>query len=118
MAAPDLIKFLLKVLDENHDAVSWEHLCYAPRDLYLRFLKAKGLERFQMADYVARWANEDFNVELAMSTSRDIQFLRELVLDKYKNAYPHLIRKTDTDHQGWMRVWVSFQMERDLNRNV
>ena len=54
MAAPDLIKFLVKVLDENTDKMSWEHLCYAPRELYLKFVKTKGIERFQMADYVAR----------------------------------------------------------------
>lgn len=118
MASPDLIKFLVKVLDENTDKVSWEHICYAPRELYLQFLKKKGLERSQMADYVARWAKEDFNVELAMTTSKDIQILRELVLDKYKSAYPHLMRQTDTDRQGWMRVWVSNHMERDMNRNV
>lgn len=118
MASPDLIKFLIKVLDENTDRVSWEHICYAPRELYLRFLERKDIERFQMADYMARWAKEDFNVDLSMTTRRDILILRELVLDKYKNAYPHLIRQTNTDHQGWMRVWVSNHMERDLQRHV
>lgn len=118
MASPDLIKFLVKVLNEDTDKTSWEHLCYAPRDLYLRFIKVKGIERFQMADYVSRWVKEDFNTDLVMSTYKDIQILRALVLDKYKTAYPHLIRATDTDHQGWMRVWVSFHMERDLQRHV
>lgn len=118
MASPDLIKFLIKVLDENTDKVSWEHICYAPRELYLRFLERKDIERFQMADYMARWAKEDFNVDLPMTTRRDILILRELVLDKYKSAYPHLIRQTNTDHQGWMRVWVSNHMERDLQRHV
>lgn len=114
----DLIKFLVKVLNENTDKLSWEHICYAPRELYLRFLKEKGLERFQMADCVARWAREDFNIDLSMSTYKDIVILRELVLDKYSNAYPHLVRKTETDRQGWVRVWVSNHMERDLQRNV
>lgn len=113
-----LIKFLVKVLNEDTDKLSWEHLCYAPRGLYLQFLKTKGLERFQMADYVSRWAQEDFNVDLPMTTAKDIAILRELVLDKYSNAYPHLIRKTETDRQGWMRVWVSNHMERDLQRHA
>lgn len=71
-----------------------------------------------MADCVSRWAKEDFNIDLPMSTYKDIAILRELVLDKYSNAYPHLVRKTETDRQGWMRVWVSNHMERDLQRNV
>ena len=114
----NLIKFLVKVLNEDTDRLSWEHLCYAPRGLYLKFLKVKDLERFQMADFVARWAKEDFNIDLPMSTYKDIAILRELVLDKYSSAYPHLVRKSETDRQGWMRVWVTNHMERDLQRNV
>lgn len=113
----DLIKFLVKVLNEETDKLSWEHLCYAPKELYLKFLRTYGLERFQMADYVSKWAKEDFNVDLPMTTSKDINILRELVLDKYRSAYPHLLRISATDRQGWMRVWVANHMERDLQRN-
>ena len=113
----ELIKFLVKVLNEDTDKLSWEHLCYAPKELYLKFLRVKGLERFQMADFVSSWAREDFNIELPISTYRDIAILRELVLDKYSNAYPHLLRKSETDRQGWMRVWVSTHMEKELQKN-
>lgn len=109
-----LIKFLVKVLDENTDKLSWEHLCYAPRELYLKFVKHFDLERFQMADFVARWAKEDFNIDLPMSTMKDIAILRELVTDKYSSVYPHIVRKYHTDRQGWMRIWVTNHMERDL----
>ena len=112
----DLIKFLVKVLDENQDKLTWEHLCYAPKDLYLKFLRTFGLERFEMADYVAKWAKEDFNLDIPMTTAKDITILKELIMDKYSSAYPHLLRKSHTDHQGWVRVWVSSHMERDLQR--
>lgn len=46
-----LIKFLIKVLDENRDKLIWEHLCYAPKDLYLKFIDTMGIERFEMADF-------------------------------------------------------------------
>lgn len=111
-----LIKFMIKVVDENRDKLVWEHLCYAPRDLYLKFIEVKGLERFEMADYVSQWAMEDFNIELPMTTSKDIVILRQLILDKYSSAYPHLLRRSNTDHQGWVRVWVSSHMEKDLQR--
>lgn len=112
----DLIKFLLKVLDEDRDKLVWEHLCYAPRELYLKFLTHMGIERFEMADFVAQWAKEDFNIDLPMTTYKDILILRELVIDKYSSTYPHLLRKSDTDRQGWVRVWVSTHMERDLRK--
>lgn len=111
-----LIKFLIKVLDENRDKLVWEHLCYAPRDLYLKFIEHYSIERFEMADFVSAWAKEDFNIDLPMTTAKDILILRQLVLDKYNSAYPHLIRKNTTDRQGWIRVWVSTHMERDLQK--
>ncbi len=112
----NLIKFLLKVLDENIDKLVWEHLCYAPKGLYLKFIKETGIERFEMADFVAKWAEDDFNIQLSMSTAKDIVILRQLVMDKYQSAYPHLTRRSRTDHQGWMRVWVSSHMEKELQR--
>lgn len=111
-----LIKFLLKVLDENQDRMVWEHLCYAPKDLYLKFLKEKDIERYEMADFIQLWAKEDFNIDLPMTTAKDVVILRELILDKYSSVYPHLMRKSPTDHQGWVRVWVSTHMEKELLR--
>lgn len=111
-----LIKFLLKVLNENSDRLSWEHLCYVPRELYLKFIKSFNIERFQMADFVSKWAKEDFNIDLPMFTMKDISILRELVMDKYKNAYPHIARPYNTDRQGWMRIWATNHMVKDLKR--
>ena len=99
-----LIKFILKVLDENQDKLVWEHLCYAPSGLYIEYLQKFDIERNEMGEAVSRWAREDFNFDLPMTTAKDIKILREL-------------RKSNTDHQGWIRVWVSTHMEKDLIRN-
>lgn len=111
-----LIKFLIKVLDEDSDRLSWEHLCYAPRELYLKFIRDLDLDRFQMADFVSQWAKQDFNVDLPMTTKKDIAILKELVFDKYRSVYPHLVREYKTDRQGWLRIWTTNHMERDLKR--
>lgn len=111
-----LIKFILKVLDENKDKLVWEHLCYAPASVYLKYLTEFNMDRNEMGESISRWAREDFNIELPMTTSKDIKILRELIFDKYKSTYPHLMRATKTDHQGWIRVWVTTHMERDLQR--
>ena len=51
---PELIKVMVKILDENKDILVWDHFCYAPKDLYLKFLENRGIERFEMAEYRAQ----------------------------------------------------------------
>lgn len=111
-----LIKVILKVLDENRDQLVWEHLCYAPRDLYLQYLDRHQMQRSDYGEAVSKWAQEDFNIDLPMTTAKEIAILKELIKDKYKSTYPHLIRDTNTDHQGWIRVWVSTHMQKDMLR--
>lgn len=109
-------KLLVKVLNENHDKLSWEHFCYVPRDLYLKFLSAMEIERVEVADYISKWAKQDFNIDLSMTTTTDIKTLKELILDKYRSVYPHIFISTDTDHQGWVRVWITAHMNKDLEK--
>jgi len=116
MMEEGLVKFALKVLDENRDKISWEHFCYAPKSLYLDFIAQKRIQRSDMGDYVSKWAKEDFNIDLPMTTLKDILIVRRLILDKYSSAYPHLVRKAAIDRQGWTRVWVTTHMERDLQK--
>ena len=116
MSREGLIKCVIKVLNENNDTLHWEHLCYIPKDTYLKFLSVKGINRADFADYISGWAAEDFNIELSMSKSRDIQILKALVQDKYKTVYPHLVRSSSTDHQGWLRAWISTHMSKELER--
>lgn len=111
-----MIKVLFKVLDENIDQLVWEHVCYCPRDLYLEFLKEFDLERFELADFASRWAKEDFCTDLSMSTVKDIMILRELILDKYKRVYPHIMKPYPCkhDYQGWVRVWLVEHMKKEM----
>lgn len=111
-----LIKVILKVLDENRDKLVWEHLCYAPRDLYLQYLDKYQMQRADYGEAVSKWAQEDFNIDLPMTTAKEITILRELIKDKYKSTYPHLIRDNKTDHQGWIRVWICTHMQKDMLR--
>lgn len=109
------IKVLLKLLDENRDELVWEHLCYVDRDLYLEFLTKKSIERSEFADWVHRWAQEDFNIDLPMTTCKEVLILKELVIDKYLSVYPQIAKRHEkTDYQGWMRVWVCHHMEKEL----
>ena len=113
----DTIKVLLKVLDENRREVVWEHLCYAPSKTYLDFLTKKDIDRVEFADWVSDWTKEDFNIDLPMTTVKDIKILRELIQDKYLTVYPHIAKRyPKSDHQGWIRVWLTTHMEKELLR--
>lgn len=107
-------KIMLKVLNERRDQLSWEHFCYVNRDLYHKYLHEFSIERVELSDSIARWAKEDFNIDLSMSSYKDIRVVKALITDKYKSIYPHIFTPTYTDHQGWTRVWVTTHMERDL----
>lgn len=112
----DLTKVLLKLLDENQDRLRWVHFCYLSRELYLKYLVTFDLERAELAEAVSRWAREDFNIDLPMTTAKDISILKALIFDKYHSIYPHITRTAHNDHQGWLRVWVSTHMEKDLRK--
>ena len=114
-----LIKVMVKVLNEDRDELRWEHLCYAPALLYLKFLTVKDIERFELAEYLSKWAMFDFNIDLQMTKSSDLALLKELIVNRYKKMFPYLARSfndSHVDHQGWVRIWLADHMERELRR--
>ena len=110
----ELTKVLLKVVNENTDKVDWVHLSYVDKDLFKRYMEENSLETTDMNEVVARWAKEDFNADIAMSSTRDVKVLKHLVKDFYKRAHPELFIDSPTDRQGWLRVWFSKKIKEEL----
>lgn len=108
-------KVLIKVVNEEHDKAEWTHISYIDRSLYRMFLEKKNIDSSDMNDYISRWAKEDFNINLAMSSKNDIRILKNLVKDFYKRAHPELFIESPTDRQGWIRVWLTRKMKEELN---
>lgn len=108
------VKLVIKILNEPSDRVEWVHLAYIDKNLYDRFLHEKNIESTDMNEQISRWAKEDFNIELSMSSSRDLYILRGLVKDFYKRAHPELFIDSVTDRQGWIRVWITKKMREEL----
>lgn len=111
----ELTKVLIKVVNEKHDRTEWTHISYIDSSLYKNFLNSKYIATFEMNDYLSRWAKEDFNVSIPMSSKNDIQVLKELVKNFYKRAHPELYIESATDRQGWFRVWLTKKMKEELN---
>lgn len=111
----ELTKLLLKVVNEEKDKIDWVHLSYVNKDLLTTFMEKKDIETTDMNEIISRWAKEDFNVDLLMSSTRDIRVLKHLIKDFYKRAHPELFIDSPTDRQGWVRVWFSRKMREELN---
>lgn len=108
-------KILIKVLDTSTRKVRWVHFCYIERELYNRFMYEKGLRNIDMNEILCRWCKEDFNIDVAMSSTKDLYILKTVVMDFYKRAHPDLFWESRTDRQGWLRVWVTRKIKEDLN---
>jgi hypothetical protein len=109
-----LKKILLKVVDEETDKLGWYHLAYADERVYLGFLSKLGCSRIEFAEYVGKWAQNDFNISLSMTHKNDILVLKKLVQERYHKAHPYLFVPTKTDRQGWMRAWVMKKMVEEI----
>lgn len=113
--ARKMTKILVKVLRD--DQWKWVHFCYIYSDLYDYFFKVTGIERSEFGVFLSMWARGDFGVKRHMSTYEDIQYLRKLVSDKYREEYAELYALNDEENpniSGWMRMWVSQHMRIEI----
>lgn len=111
----ELRKFLVKMINQKRDRAEWVHVSYVDAKLYDIFMSRKHIDSSDLNDYLSRWVKEDFNVDLAMSSDRDLFIMKELIKDFYKRAHPELYIESSTDRQGWVRVWLSKKMKEELN---
>ena len=68
-----------------------------------------------MRPYLSKWARIDFNVDLAFETTYALELLTILVKDRYKAIQPVIYRTHLIDDEGWIQVWVSSNMEKEIS---
>lgn len=107
-------KVMLKLLDEDTGKLKWFHLCYVGSSLYNDFLRTVDTDSIGFADYIADWMKKDFNLDLTMTTKRDLNILKAVVVDKYKTLFPVIYNNSEIDTNGWLRVWLMQKMEDEL----
>ena len=106
------IKLLLKITDPDTNMPLWVHLCYADEAVYKDYL-LKHPHGGYMNAVISKWAKQDFDVELTMDTNEDLNTLKNLVKEKYKEKYPEVYRDSNTDRQGWLRLWLNNKMKEE-----
>ena len=107
-------KILLKISDPDMKVCRWVHLCYADGNIYSEYM-LKHSDLGYMNGVIAAWAEKDFGVNLAMNSMEDILTLKNLVKDFYKEKYPEIYRDSNTDRQGWLRLWINNKMREELD---
>lgn len=113
-------KVYIKVIDDarpKNSGPKWIHLCYMNPEIYNAFFETFQIEKADLADFLAKWVKEDWNLILGFTKASDIAILRELVIDKYKKIYPFMYFSGITDYHGWVRVWVSEKMGKEIKRH-
>ena len=105
------VKLLIKLKDEN-DEYRWTHLCYVDKSLYEEFTKDRDYCNWN--DLLSRWTEEQFKISLPMLSVSDIAELKDLVREHFKEQYPEIYKESNTDRQGWMRVWINQNIKKEL----
>lgn len=111
---PEVKKLVIKVLDLDTNRTDWVHVCYLSQDLYTAFIEALGIGSDELVNYMIKWAYSDFRTYVTLSTKQELQTLKSLVMDKYKEINPTIFKTSLIDTKGWMRVWISEHIEREL----
>ena len=95
----------------------WAHLCYVPEEVKANFDSKVNTKYLPSNHWVEAWAEEDFGwVILGWLSEEELRELKKLIQDKYKDEYPELHLETNTDRQGWVRVWYTQHMNKELEK--
>lgn len=112
-------KVMLKVVHEDRSKLKnpmWTHLCYINSEIYEGFFNTLNISVEEFPSFLTKWVRDDFNIDLDFTTTNDIRILKELVIDKYKQLYPHMYYNSLVDNHGWLRVWLSEKMGKEIKR--
>lgn len=109
-----LTKILIKIFDKESNTNKWVHLCYVPETLYEMY-------RTQLPDHLlglnttlSEWIKRDFDVDLDITNNEELETMKGLIKNHYKETYPDIYLEQSTDRQGWLRVWIVRKMREDL----
>lgn len=114
MEGQNLTKVILKIRDPQSNTHKWIHLCYIPQALFEEYRKATQQGFTNLNETLARWAKEDFNEELSVETAAELDKLKTLVKQHYKQLYSEIYLEQTTDRQGWLRVWITKKIREEL----
>lgn len=103
----------IKVRTKIGKVYVWVHFCYTPSNIKNDFEKYVNLLKLPYLTWVMKWATEDFGAD-ELDTIADLDRLKDQIKEAYKELYPDLYIESNTDNQGWTRVWCTKHMMKEL----
>lgn len=107
-------KLLIKLLD-NSGNYKWVHLCYVDSNIYADFLKLSR-SKHSLNRLVSEWYRSEFKLRYSLKTLEDLNTLKQTIKEKYSKLYPGIYRESDTDRQGWLRIWITNNMREEIEK--
>lgn len=114
MATMHTTPLKIKIFDETKGKIRWVKICDIGTELYSTFLNEMGVNEEEYADYIAEWFFREYNLNLSMTTMRDVKILLGSIKERYRAVYPAIYNNTDIDAETWVRIWLSKRMEEEL----
>lgn len=108
-----MVKIQVKV-NTGKDFI-FSHFCYVPSDVKDRFDKYVNIKGLLSNHWIGLWAASEFDMT-SIDTAEDIKELRNRIRESFKERYPELYIASNIDKQGWLRVWYTENMERELEK--
>jgi hypothetical protein len=93
----------------------WHHFCYVPKDIKLKFDEIVNVNKELSNYWIEKWAKQDFNIA-RIRTPQDMGKLKFHIRQNYKKIYPELYVESTSDKQGWVRVWYTQHMVKEIER--
>lgn len=89
------------------------HFCYVSEELKDLFDEQVNVLGHPANYWIGRWAIEDFEM-INITTVEELDELKSLIRKQYQDMYPELYLDSIIDRQGWLRVWFTKHMEKEL----
>jgi phenylacetate-coenzyme A ligase PaaK-like adenylate-forming protein len=91
----------------------WVHFCHVPQELKRKFMNITRKLKKSTTVYIRKWAKEDFGVE-SIETWEQLEELKMRIKNSYRKRYPEIFLDNEVDRQGWIRVWTTKHIEREI----
>lgn len=106
---PDVMyKVIVKIANTKGHKV-WRHFCYAPLALVLKYERDTDK---RLSESILEWVQKDFDI--TMDDSKTMRKAKDQIKAAYRDKYPNIYLESDTDNQGWARVWLVEKIKEEL----
>lgn len=92
----------------------WVHFCYVPRELEEEFNTKVNKHNLPIYNWIMKWGAEDYELD-SIIDENSFEILKSHIQEQYRQEYPEIYLPSNTDSQGWLRVWTTKHMKKEID---